>query len=372
MLSIDIHGYIQETSYPITENMDIECDSKEIIIVQGIFEKKSYQKVSPYHIKRYLNYVEDEEGKHYRLLSIEWKNIKEEKKKNKDEESYLGLLKEILYEGDYRKTRNGFTYSLFGKTLTFDLKNQFPLLTTKKMFFRGVIEELLFFLRGETNSKKLEEKGVNIWKGNTTKAFIENRGLNYEEGDMGPMYGFNWRHFGTEYLGMNHNYKGEGFDQFSKLLGEIKKDPMSRRLIMTTYDPITAEEGVLYPCHGIVTQFYIREEEDIKYVSCETYLRSNDMFLGSPFNIASYAAFTYIICQYLGEDYKPDKLVMNIGDAHIYEEHIKQSFEQIGREPHPFPQLKIKPFEKIEDLTFEDFELINYTHEKTITAQMKA
>lgn len=370
MICIDIHGYLQETPFPVTENMEVECEPKEILLIQGIFEKKSYQKVSPYTMKRYMSYIQDEEGKHYRIFSIEWKNMKE--KKNKDEEGYLGLLREILYEGDYRKTRNGFTYSLFGKTLTFDLKNQFPLLTTKKMFFRGVIEELLFFLRGETNSKKLEEKGVNIWKGNTSKVFIENRGLSYEEGDMGPMYGFNWRHFGTEYLGMNKSYEGEGFDQLSKLLIEMKKDPMSRRLIMTTYDPITAEEGVLYPCHGIVTQFYIREEEEIKYVSCETYLRSNDMFLGSPFNIASYAALTYIICQYLGEEYKPDRLVMNIGDAHIYEEHIQQSFEQISREPHPFPQLKIKPFDKIEDLQFEDFELTNYTHDKAIVAQMKA
>ncbi len=290
------------------------------------------------------------------------------------ETGYLNLLNEILVSGDYRHSRNGGTFSTFGKTLTFDLKDSFPLLTTKKMFFRGIIEELLFFLRGETNSKILENKKINIWKGNTSKEFLESKGLTYEEGDMGPMYGFNWLHFGTPYEGCNANYESKGLNQLEKVIHLLRNDPFSRRIIMTTYNPLCAEEGVLYPCHGIVTQFYIRQLGTIKYVSALTYLRSNDMFLGSPFNIASYGALVYIICKILGEDeYKPDKLIMSIGDAHIYEEHRSQCEEQIGRMPYQFPQLILKNESKdFRDWTFEDFELINYQHHPAIQADMKA
>lgn len=285
---------------------------------------------------------------------------------------YLNLLKEILEKGDYRQGRNGGTYSLFGKTLRFNLKDEFPLLTTKKVFFRGVVEELLFFLRGLTNSKHLEEKKINIWRGNTSQDFLKSRNLPYQEGDMGPMYGFNWLHFGAEYKGCHHDYTGEGFDQIEHIMNLLEHDPFSRRIIMTTYDPVSAEEGVLYPCHGIVTQFYCREENGIKYISCSTYLRSNDMFLGSPFNIASYALLTYLICQKLGPEYQPDELIMQIGDAHIYESHIEQCKEQISRIPFSFPKIKMKPFTDWKLLTFEDFQLIDYESHSAIHAEMVA
>ena len=305
------------------------------------------------------------------------------------EEEYLNLLEEILQEGDYRKGRNGGTSSLFGKTLTFNLKDEFPLLTTKRVFFRGVVEELLFFLRGQTNTKILENNKINIWKGNTSKEFLESRNLPYEEGDMGPMYGFNWLHFGAQYHGCDYDYKGEGMNQLEKVIGLLKEDPFSRRIMMTTYNPLCAEEGVLYPCHGIVTQFYIRssigqresvstdsvrEENNIKYLSCCTYLRSNDMFLGSPFNIASYALLTYLMCKKLGPDYQPDKLVMQIGDAHIYENHFNQCKEQISRrkQAFPFPQITIDDFDEWKDLTFQHFHLINYQSHSAIHAEMVA
>jgi thymidylate synthase len=290
------------------------------------------------------------------------------------EEAYLDLLEEILQEGDYRKGRNGGTSSLFGKTLTFNLKDEFPLLTTKKVFFRGVVEELLFFLRGETNTKILENNKINIWKGNTSKEFLESRNLTYQEGDMGPMYGFNWLHFGAQYHGCHGDYTGEGMNQLEKVIRLLKEDPFSRRIMMTTYNPLCAEEGVLYPCHGIITQFYIREYEGIKYVSCCTYLRSNDMFLGSPFNIASYALLTYLICKKLGSDYQPDKLVMQIGDAHIYESHFEQCKEQISRREKifPFPQITIDDFDDWTDLTFKNFHLINYQSHSAIHAEMVA
>ena len=296
------------------------------------------------------------------------------------ETSYLGLLQEILENGDYRQTRNGGTYSLFGKNIRFNLKNQFPLLTTKRVFFRGVIEELLFFLRGETNSKKLEEKNINIWKLNITSSFIQSRNLPYEEGDMGPMYGFNWLHYGAQYRGMNENYENEGMNQIDQVLHLLKHDPFNRRIIMTTYNPLCAEEGVLYPCHGIVTQFYVKEKEGKKYVSCLTYLRSNDMFLGSPFNIASYAALTYLFCKILNDDetqnveeeYIPDELIMNIGDCHIYEEHKEACMEQISRIPFEFPKLQILHKKHYKDYVYEDFELIDYQCHSTIKAVMKA
>ncbi len=289
-----------------------------------------------------------------------------------EEQGYLDLLQEILEKGDYRQTRNGATYSLFGRTLRFNLKHQFPLLTTKKMFFRGIIEELLFFLRGNTNSKLLEQKNINIWKGNTSKEFIQSRNLPYEEGDMGPMYGFQWLHFNAKYEGMNKNYKGEGYNQLEKVIELLKNDPYNRRILMTTYHPSMAEEGVLYPCHGIVTQFYCREENGKKMISCYTYLRSNDMFLGSPFNIASYAALVYILCEYLGDEYQPDELIMGIGDCHIYEEHVEQCREQIKRKPKLFPQMKIEMKGEIQDLEFSHFELSNYDFHPTIKADMKA
>ena len=292
------------------------------------------------------------------------------------EEGYLMLLREILETGDYRKTRNGGTYSLFGKTIEFDVKDKFPLLTTKRMFFRGIIEELLFFLRGETNSKILEEKNINIWKGNTSQEFIQSRNLPYEEGDMGPMYGFNWLHFGAEYKGCNYNYENEGKNQWEDVLRLLREDPFSRRIIMTTYNPLVAEDGVLYPCHGIVTQFYCREGEDKKkYISIQTYLRSNDMFLGSPFNITSYGALLYIVCKILsrdGDEYRPDKLIMNIGDCHIYEEHVEQCREQINREIYEFPKMRIDNFERVEELRYEDFKLENYRSHLPIKAEMKA
>lgn len=177
----------------------------------------------------------------------------------KGEIEYLRLLSKTLYMGDFRQTRNSKTYSLFDEKLVFDLKDGFPLLTTKRMFWKGIVEELLFFIRGDTNSKHLEDKKVNIWKGNTTQEFINNLGLPYKEGDMGPMYGFNWRYFGASYEGCNMDYKGKGFDQLTKVIEEIKNNPHSRRILMSDFNPAEAHKGVLYPCHSLILQFYVRD-----------------------------------------------------------------------------------------------------------------
>ena len=289
-----------------------------------------------------------------------------------DEYNYLNLLKEVLLKGDKRVCRNSITYSLFGKNLKFNL-NRFPILTTKKVFFRGIVEELLWFLRGETNSKKLEKKKVNIWKGNSSKEFLSKIGLEYKEGDIGNMYGFQWKHFGEEYKGCDKEY--EGYNQLEYILKLLKDDPFSRRILMTTFDPSHANKGVLYPCHGLICQFYILEEDEIRYLSCHMYQRSADMFLGVPFNITSYSLLCYIICEILNNTtefkYKPKELTISFGDLHIYEEHKKAVLEQIDRLPFEFPSIKFnKKIKNFNELKYEDIELNNYLYHPSIKAKM--
>ena len=181
--------------------------------------------------------------------------------KNKSEQQYLDLLKYILNEGHFRQTRNGETYSKFGKVLDIDLADGFPLLTTKKVFFAGIFHELIFFLKGDTNANNLMEKGVKIWNPNTTREFLDSVNLqHYEEGDMGPMYGFNWSHFGADYKGMKYDYEGQGFNQIDYCLNLLRSDPFSRRILMTTYNPEVAKEGCLFPCHGISIIFHVEPQ----------------------------------------------------------------------------------------------------------------
>lgn len=295
-----------------------------------------------------------------------------------EEHNYLNLLNKLINNGNYRQTRNAKTYSLFGDTLTFDLKKGFPLLTTKKTFARGIFEELIFFLKGQTNSKILEEKGVNIWKPNTTPEFIEKCNLPYGEGDMGPMYGFVWKHFGAEYVDCHTDYSNKGFNQIEYVLHLLSTDPYSRRILMTTYNPEQAGQGVLYPCHSIVIQFYITDYADKKMVSMNMYQRSVDFCCGVPFNIASNAFLLHLICNTLNiknncDNYYPDKLNLIMGDIHIYENHIEQAIEQIKRVPYDFPMIHIKnKHSNIEHYKWDDVELINYNSHPPIKYEMVA
>lgn len=182
---------------------------------------------------------------------------------NRGEDQYLQLLDKILKQGDYRETRNAKTYSVFGEKLEFDLENGFPLLTTKQMFYRGIAEEDLFFVRGDTDTKLLENKKVMIWHDNTTKEFLIKNKKDLEEYDMGPMYGFQWRHFGAPYKGCHANYDGQGVDQLKDVIDLLVADPHSRRILMTAYNPAQAEQGVLYPCHGLTIQFYVERNNRI-------------------------------------------------------------------------------------------------------------
>jgi dihydrofolate reductase/thymidylate synthase len=314
---------------------------------------------------------------------------------NTPERNYLDLIRDVLLNGTERQGRNGKTKSLFGKHLHFDLTKGFPLLTTKRMFWRGVVEELLFFLRGFTDSKILEEKKINIWKGNTNREFLDSHGLkHYDEGMMGPMYGWQWRHFGADYdsgrkyeqlrvadpdgtcinvYNQRQRFKrvaSKGFDQLTDVIDKIRNDPQSRRILMTDYNPAQASKGVLYPCHSLMLQFYVDGDNLDMYC----FNRSSDLFLGLPFNIASSSLLLSIIAWTTGK--RARHFHLSLGDAHIYEQHIDAVKEQLSRIPCKFPTLvinrEVRNVEDIERLEVEDFVLQDYICHPSIKAEMIA
>ena len=288
------------------------------------------------------------------------------------EQQYLDLLEKIMKSGVKRLGRNGETISIFKNDMTFDLRKGFPLLTTKKMFLRGVLEEFLFFIRGDTDSSKLSEKNVRIWEGNTSEEFIMSRGLPYSKGVMGPMYGYQWRFFNAPYKLDDFGrpvVSGGGFDQLADVVNLIKNDPYSRRILMTSYNPVQSSMGVLYPCHSITIQFYV--EEDFLDMFC--YNRSQDAFLGVPFNIASSSLLLMTIAKLTSKT--PRFFYMTMGDTHIYSNHVEQVKTQISRIPYCFPKLELPNFQTLEDvgrLTPKDFVLSEYACHQQIDAVMVA
>ena len=283
------------------------------------------------------------------------------------EYQYLNLINDILLNGERRIGRNGEVISDFCKHLKFDLRNGFPLLTTKKMFLKGIIEELLFFIRGDTNSKILEEKGINIWKGNTSREFLDANGFkDRKEGEMGPMYGSIWRNFN----GSTHRYENSiefGIDQLKNVINEIKTNPTSRRILLTTYNPGQVKQGVLYPCHSVMIQFYVQNG----FLDMFCYNRSSDTLLGVPFNIASSSLLLIIIAKLT--NLIPRYFNLSLGDVHIYKEHIESVEEQLNRFPYLWPNIILPEFttlEEVEKLSYEDFKLKNYYYYPSIKANM--
>jgi thymidylate synthase len=286
-----------------------------------------------------------------------------------EESCYLKLLKDVFENGWTKKGRNGNTKSMFGKTLEFDLRNGFPLLTTKKMFWRGVVEELLFFIRGDTDTKLLSDKKIKIWEGNTSREFLDSIGKKRRRvGVMGPMYGSQWRNFNAEYDEQTASSKEPGLDQLKMVIQQIRKDPYSRRLLMTDFNPLQANEGVLLPCHSIIIQFYVQEG----FLDIFCFNRSQDLFLGTPFNIASTALLLTFIASIT--NLIPRKMVLSLGDCHIYEDHLDAVRENLYRVPFDFPRLKItkelKELEDIEKIIFNDIQLIGYNYYPPIKANM--
>jgi dihydrofolate reductase/thymidylate synthase len=287
---------------------------------------------------------------------------------NIEENNYMNLLKRIINEGNLTQTRNSFTLNTFGERMIFDMNNGFPLLTTKKMGYKTILRELLWFIRGSTSNQELLDKNVHIWSQNSSRDFLNSRGLDYEEGDLGPVYGFQWRHSGAEYVDCHTDYTGLGVDQLKNVIHLIKTEPHSRRIIMNAWNPSDLNKMALPPCH-VMCQFYVNSED--KTLDCQLYQRSGDMFLGVPFNIASYSFLLHIIANITG--YNPGRLIHILGDTHIYNEHIDAVNEQLERLPGKFPELIVK--EKITDIDSIDesiFELQNYKSYDKITAPMIA
>lgn len=294
---------------------------------------------------------------------------------NHEEQAYLDLCQRIVNEGELRGDRTGTgTYSIFAPPqLRFNLKDdKYPLLTTKRTFFRGVAQELLWFIKGSTDANELAAQDIHIWDGNGSREFLDKRGLtNNREGDLGPVYGFQWRHFGAEYKGCDADYTGKGVDQLYEAIETIKKDPNSRRIILSAWNPAAEKYMALPPCH-ILSQFYVsmpQGSEGPKYLNCQMYQRSGDMGLGVPFNIASYSLLTKMIAHVTGLE--PGEFVHVLGDAHVYANHVEPLKEQCEREPTEFPTLKFKrDIKSIDDFTFDDFVLENYHPQKKIAMKM--
>lgn len=292
---------------------------------------------------------------------------------NKEELQYLDLCRNIIENGESRPDRTGTgTLSIFAPPqLRFSLRdNKFPLLTTKKVFTKAIILELLWFIKGDTNNKNLQKEGVKIWDGNGSREYLDSLGLtDREEGDLGPVYGFQWRHFGAEYVDCHTDYTGKGYDQLSEIIHKLKTNPYDRRIIMSAWNPPDFKKMALPPCH-VFCQFYVSFPENQKpQLSCILYQRSCDMGLGVPFNIASYALLTKMIAKVVDMDC--GDFIHTMGDAHVYKDHVDALKEQIERTPKEFPTLQIKrDIKDIDDFQLDDFEIVDYNPHKSIKMKM--
>ncbi|WP_138442175.1 thymidylate synthase [Sinomonas susongensis] len=263
---------------------------------------------------------------------------------------YEDLLRDVLEHGTHKSDRTGTgTRSVFGRQIRFDLAQGFPLVTTKRVHFKSVAVELLWFLRGDSNVRWLQEQGVTIWD-----EWAD------DDGELGPVYGVQWRSWPTP--------DGEHIDQIAAVMESLRSNPDSRRHIVSAWNVAEISKMALPPCHAFF-QFYVEPGRDGEpgRLSCQLYQRSADMFLGVPFNIASYALLTHLMAQQLGLGV--GDFVWTGGDCHIYETHLEQVREQLSREPYPYPRLRLarKP-ESIFDYRFEDFELVDYRHHPAIKA----
>ncbi len=259
---------------------------------------------------------------------------------------YLDLLQDILDHGVHKADRTGTgTLSIFGYQMRFSLKDSFPLITTKKLHLKSIIYELLWFLRGETNIQYLKEHGVRIWD-----EWAD------ENGELGPVYGSQWRSWKTT--------DGKTIDQITALVNQIKTNPNSRRLIVSAWNVGDIDQMALPPCHALF-QFYVADGR----LSCQLYQRSADVFLGVPFNIASYALLTLMLAQVTG--FKPGEFVHTFGDVHLYLNHVEQAKTQLSRQPFPLPVMRLNP--EVDDIfgfSYEDFQLLDYQAHAHIKAEV--
>ncbi|KAN0065545.1 Thymidylate synthase [Thecaphora frezii] len=338
-----------------------------------------------------------------------------------DEAQYLSLVSRVLSTGERRPDRTGTgTIALFAPqpSLRFDLSNgRLPLLTTKRVFVRGVLEELLWFVSGSTDSQRLTERGVHIWDGNGSREFLEARGLGHRRaGDLGPVYGFQWRHFGAAYRDCDADYTGQGVDQLREVIDKIRNNPTDRRIVMSAWNPSDLDKMALPPCHMFV-QFYVSNLSGRRRLSAQMYQRSCDLGLGVPFNIASYALLVHMVAKVT--DCEPDQLSICMGDAHVYLDHVEPlkgtlprfwlatctwkvvrvwnvtfhptdryshkgriltpfesslccfDTEQLARQPLAFPTLRFaRDVKDIDDFKYDDFQIDGYTCHGKIDMRM--
>ena len=289
-----------------------------------------------------------------------------------EENQYLNLIEDILSDGSKEEGRNGTTFTVVGAAMHFSLNDRrVPFLTTKRLAWKTCLKELLWFIRGDTDNALLQAQNVHIWDGNASREFLDSRGLtDRNEGDLGPIYGFQWRNFGGDYEGSNDDKDSlkKGVDQLQSVIDALK-DPerrTSRRLLISAWNPCQLHEMALPPCH-VLMQFHVTDKTRL---SCSLYQRSGDVGLGVPFNIASYSMLTHLLAHHCGLD--AHEFVYHLGNAHIYDDHVEALKEQLQREPHEFPQVAIRALhENIDDYQVGDFEVQGYQCHDAIPMTMR-
>ena len=304
------------------------------------------------------------------MLSRALESIKFRNNQKHDENQYIALIDDIINHGDMVDGRNGKTLSVFGSSMHFSLENgELPLLTTKKVAWKTCLKELLWFISGSTNNDLLNEQNVKIWNGNSSREFLDSRGLvNNRVNDLGPVYGHQWRFFNADYTTCDDTYNGKGVDQLDYIIKQLKdpKERYSRRLLMSAWNPGQLNEMALPPCHVLV-QFNVLPGDKL---SCSLYQRSGDVGLGVPFNIASYSFLTHLIAIHCG--LKAHEFCYHLGNCHIYDDHIDQLKIQRNKEPYKFPKLLIKQKrDDINNYIVDDFEINDYKSHEPIKMNMR-
>jgi dihydrofolate reductase / thymidylate synthase len=340
---------------------EFECDS--FFPIENLNENFSLVNVSKFQEEDGV-YFRNKVYKHNSYVKPEelWKNV--------EEYQYINTMIDILNDGIETNDRTQVgTLSLFGKHFKYDLSDTFPALTTKRIYMRGIFEELMMYLTGKTDNGILNEKNIHIWDGNTTREFLDQRGLaHYPVGDMGETYGFNFRHFGAKYEDCKQDYTGMGTDQLQNVLHLIKNDPNSRRIIINLWNASTLSNAALPACLCMY-QFYVNTRDN--KLNLQIYIRSSDFFLANNWNVCTGAFLVHMICNLEDINLTPGILTVCTGDTHIYKSHIEQVKENISRTPKPFSKLVVKEKKKcITDFKYEDFKLIDYKPEKNISAPM--
>ena len=287
-----------------------------------------------------------------------------------EENQYLNLINDIIENNETFEGRNGKTLAVFGAAMHFSLENnKIPLLTTKKLAIKTCLKELLWFIKGDTNNKNLKNENVHIWDANSSRSFLDSRGLtDYKEDDCGPIYGFQWRHFNTDYKDCNSDYNDCGIDQLNYIISQLKNSETrnSRRLIMSAWNPCQLDQMALPPCH-VMCQFNVTNNNKL---SCSLYQRSGDVGLGVPFNIASYSFLTHLIAHHCNlEGYE---FIYYLGNSHIYDDHIDSLKIQKEKIPYDFSTIEIlNKYENIEHYKVSDFKINNYKCHDSINLIMR-